>query len=997
MNKKIFLFLIKLTTTVGLFILLFRPETYGLSPEFWGEKMTVKGILNEIRAVETHNLIFWLTFAALVRVGGIFCGVVRWRLLLKGQGLDIPFGYALQSWFVGRAIGIFLPGTIGLDGYRLYDSIRYTREAIRSVTVIIVEKLTGFIALTLLVFITFPMGYRLVRFNKPMLFVTMVILGTFVIVSLLVLLYPRVIRVLFSVLPVPQTLRAKVAKLGAAAAAYGAHRKLLLAAVFFGVLVHVAICLMFFGVMSAIRAENTTIYDIFFTSPLMIWGTVLGPSVGGEGIREVVFTSILGTTSGTTKAFLIGHLGWWAGDIVPFLIGLPIFLLRRKPSRSELQEELAKTQKNEDYGGILSAEEIRGYRRKIAGILLSGFTAGLWVGACCGVMEAIWLIRTIPGFTEYGIVPWAILWYGFIFLIGGGIIASFCAFLFLLLDRFPRPSLSFAFFTGSIVAIGLFIFGRFRIQRDLLGGKPIPPHLLLVGAATTIAIALAIMFLAYRLMRRFDKTPLKGFVAGVTVYGLLLAFALAGSTFYRHPVSLPEFNPTKHPEGPNIIFIGIDTLRADALRLYNPETQANTPNLDAFARDAVLFQRAFANACWTKPSFATFFTGLYPESHRATSKSAALPLEVTTIAEWLRDAGYYTQGFGNNPNTSTHFQFDQGFIQYYDLRPRLHFGASWSASKSALYEILRRVRQIFIDKIHPGRIYVEDFYQPAEIVNQYAFRWLDSSARPQHSPFYLFLHYMDPHDPYMNWSRPGIGYAHIQMARPNPETHLEPMLDAYRQEVEHLDRYLGELFKGLKDRGIYDDALIIVVSDHGEEFYDHRGWWHGQTLYEELLHIPLLIKLPQNKLGGTTDTHFARHIDLVPTMLAAAGIAKPDTLPGVPLVDISGTIPERSISFVYAENDFEQNDLQSVRTNDAKLILANPHNMRNLAPVELYDLLSDPKEQSNLAGTGREEESLLKDLISGMQAYIREHAAEPVLKESIPEDLEHQMRSIGYF
>lgn len=1000
MKKKIVVFLLKLLVTVSLFVLLFRPETYGLSPEFWGENLTVRGLLEEIRGVESQNLMFWLMFAAAVRLMGILCGVVRWRLLLKGQGLTIPFGYALQSWFVGRAIGIFLPGTIGLDGYRLYDSVRYTGEAIRSVTVIVVEKLTGFIALTLLVFLTFPMGFRLIHFNVPMLILTMILLGMFVIVSLLLLLYPRVLRVLIAVLPTPEKLRTKLDKVGAAAAAYGEHRGLLLAAVFFGVLVHVAICMMFFGVMSAIRAPNTTIFDIFFTSPLMIWGTVLGPSVGGEGIREIVFTTILGATSGRTKAFLIGHLGWWAGDVVPFLIGLPIFLFRRVPGKAEIQKALQQahdTKQAESSSPMLDSEQILLYRRGLLAMGAAGILGGLWAGGACGTAEAAWIARIVPGFTEYRLFPWAVMAYGITFAAAGLVAAVVFAFLSLMRDRMMRPALNCSFVVGLLTCGGTFILGMFRLYRDVLGGHH-PRMIHLVGVGTgAVAAGIVLGFAAYFIARSLERYGRNAIVIGLAGYVICGVGAVVSSAIAGSRIPAPAFTPTSGAKGPNIILIGLDALRADALRLYNPEAEAHTPNLDAFACDAIRFSRAFTQAPWTKPSFATIFTGLYPDSHRATSKSAALPLEVTTLAERLRDAGYYTQGFANNPNISVIFQFDQGFVEYVDLKPNLYFGASYSASKLSLYEVLRRVRQKAYEKLRHGKIDVADFYQPAEVVTATALDWLDTPNRTSQVPFYLFLHYMEAHDPYMDWSRPGVGYARVRMEHPDPDRYLTLMRDAYRQEVEHLDRYLGELFEGLRARGLYDDALIVLVSDHGEEFYDHGGWWHGQTLYDELLHVPLFIKLPKNLSGGAVDDTFARHVDLAPTILSLAGIPVTGDLPGTPLLDSSGTPTSRAVGFIYAENDFEGNTLQAVRSADAKIIHANPDNSRNLAPVEFYDLIKDPKEKTNLAGTHDVREQTLADTLSGMQAFIREHAAEPSLHETLPGDLQDQMRSIGYF
>jgi hypothetical protein len=268
--------------------LLFRPETFGLAADKFGG-VTPLTLWRKLTGVEFSNVFVWLLFATLIRLTGLFAGIMRWRLLLRGQDLKMPFWYMTQSWFVGRFIGIFLPGTIGLDGYRLYDSTRYTGEAIKSATVIAVEKLIGFISLTFLVFLTFPLGFRLLNINLPVLLVILSVLGMFVLVSFLLLLVPRAVQVLIAVIPVPGSIRNKVDKLGGAITAYSGRRGLLLAAVGCGLWVHLSTCFMFFGTMMAIRAQGTSLLDILFASPIMIYGTVIGPSIGGEGIREIIF------------------------------------------------------------------------------------------------------------------------------------------------------------------------------------------------------------------------------------------------------------------------------------------------------------------------------------------------------------------------------------------------------------------------------------------------------------------------------------------------------------------------------------------------------------------------------------------------------------------------------------------------------------------------------------------------------------------------------------
>lgn len=997
MSRKIVAFCIKLAVTVGLFVLLFRPQTFGLAADTFGG-VTPGKMLAEIREVEAHHLAFWLLFAAVVKLAGMLAGVLRWRLLLQGQGLKIPFWYMVQSWFVGRFIGIFLPGTIGLDGYRLYDSSRYTGEVIKSTTVIAVEKLIGFIALTFLVFLTFPLGFKLLDIKLPVLVAILAVLGTFVSVTFLLLLNPRVIQVLVAVVPTPRVIRDKFDKLGSAVTAYSGSRRSLLLAVAFGIMVHLGTCFMYFGTMMAIRASNTDLLDILFASPLMIYGTVLGPSVGGEGIREIVFVSLLSGKSGAATAATFAHLGWWIGELVPFLIGLPIFVLRSRPARKEMESELAEARAlavESESGPRLTSREVGEYRRKLIRCGVAGILAGLVAGAIVGLTEAGWLASTMAGLSELGLYWWGPLVYGPLFAGVGLGVAAALVFLYLLLDRFAPLAVTFGLCAGGAVGAAVIIIGRWRFQRDVLGGHGLSlnENLLALGAAVAIgagvAVVLALVAMPFRRNVRVASC------AALASFALLV---LGGAGFSA--VTAPDkegviLDVREGAGGPNIILIAVDALRADFLSLYSDSAVARTPNLRDFAADSILFGNAFAQSSWTKPSFGTIFSGLYPGAHTATSKTALLPDAVETFPELLSAGGYFTKGFANNPNITAIFNFDQGFTDYVDLKPDLYFGASPSASKLSLYEVLRRVRQQVEARLMGGRMVVTDFYQPAEAITQRGLDWLDGAERPAEAPFFLFLHYMDPHDPFMDWERPGVGYARVRLGNPDPEQYLEKMKKAYVLEIEYLDEYIGKLMDGLKERGLYEDTVIVFTADHGEEFFDHEGWWHGQTLYDELVRIPLILKLPGMAMGGTRHMGLAHHVDIAPTLLGEAGLPVSASMHGVALVQ-GGEVGAMSSGYSYAEVDFEGNVLRSVRTPVGKLTLANEDNNRGLAQCSFYDLVSDPGEAKNLCGEGTTDESELRKLLNEMEVYIRENAAKPVLLEALPEDLEEQLESIGY-
>ena len=225
--KRVVFLILRLAVVALLFTGLFFPRQVGI-PEDVFKGVTFKQLGDVISSLDARTALFWIAFAVVMRIAGICCGVLRWRLLLLGQGIRLPVLYLARCWFMGRAIGLFLPGTIGLDGYRLVESATYTGQPIKCATVVAVEKLIGFIALFLLVFITLPLGARMFTFNPAMLGIVLLILGTFILTAFLLLLNPRIAQVLVAALPVPGRIRHQVNTLGAAVTAYAGQRMLLI-------------------------------------------------------------------------------------------------------------------------------------------------------------------------------------------------------------------------------------------------------------------------------------------------------------------------------------------------------------------------------------------------------------------------------------------------------------------------------------------------------------------------------------------------------------------------------------------------------------------------------------------------------------------------------------------------------------------------------------------------------------------------------------------------
>jgi arylsulfatase A-like enzyme len=198
------------------------------------------------------------------------------------------------------------------------------------------------------------------------------------------------------------------------------------------------------------------------------------------------------------------------------------------------------------------------------------------------------------------------------------------------------------------------------------------------------------------------------------------------------------------------------------------------------------------------------------------------------------------------------------------------------------------------------------------------------------------------------------------------------LMKAYDGEIAFLDGHLGALVADLKRRGLYDDTLIVLTADHGEEFHEHGGWWHGTTLYDEQIGVPLIVKPPTGGAAGRVVEELTTTLDVAPTILRAVGVAPPVVMQGHVLPLDAAPAPARE--HVFAEEDFEGNVLQAVRGKTWKFIVANPGNPRGLAPEELYDVAADPKETKNLTSQDATHREEMRAALGRMTLDAKAHA-----------------------
>lgn len=616
-------------------------------------------------------------------------------------------------------------------------------------------------------------------------------------------------------------------------------------------------------------------------------------------------------------------------------------------------------------------------------LLWPAAAAGLVGGLVIAVAESL-LVVAKHGWRDPGVFLFAGVAYG-LFGLGGGIGLGI---LFSLVGRRLLGSATAAALGGATV-VTLFgtVIGRFLVFRDLLDEKI--EGRVMAFQVGTLALALVLFSLTYLLIRRWAKRPAALVLSLPRVLGVagaaLCVFAAATVFSPDEGARIVERTRPAAPAGaPNIILIIVDTLRADHLSCYGYR-EISTPAIDRLAADGTRFAKAFAQASWTRPSIASILTSLYPSSHQAVHKADALPEGVATLAEVLAQAGYYAAGFANNANVAPVFNFHQGFDEYHFLAPAFFFYATRSASELAIYNQLRMVRERFLSQAK----YVEHYYQPAEVVTDRALEWLGSA---QERPFFLMIHYMDPHDPYFVHPFDGEGYARV--ADPNPpKERAELYRRLYDGEIVYLDHHLARLFDGLRQRGLYEDSIIALTADHGEEFFEHGGWWHGQTLFEEQVHVPLIIKGTGRTGAGNVNNALVTSLDVAPTLIALAGVAVPQQMQGKALVLRPGQTGGRDA--VFAEEDFEGNVLFAVRTETWKRIAANPGNPRGLPREQLFKIDSDPGEREDLAARNRE---VASELAAKTDTFKREAKAEAVESAgaSVDAATKERLRALGY-
>lgn len=425
---------------------------------------------------------------------------------------------------------------------------------------------------------------------------------------------------------------------------------------------------------------------------------------------------------------------------------------------------------------------------------------------------------------------------------------------------------------------------------------------------------------------------------------------------------------------PNVLIYLVDTLRADHLGCYGYH-KPTSPSIDTFSSQATLFTSAMAQSSWTRPTVASLFTGLYAEAHGTNTRTDALPESLPTMAEVFSDAGYATAAFVVNGNVAPEFGFARGFQTY------------------------RLLRSPGLEKGENAR---------SDLVNSAAFEWLE--RRPRDQPFLLYLHTADPHGPYVPPSpyrqrfaskvdNPETGKLHmlqrIKRERVRDQALAADLVALYDAEIAHNDHQFGRLLDKLEELKATESTLVIFLSDHGEEFLDHGGWGHGNSLYQEQIHVPLIIKFPYNFAVGENVKFTVRQIDILPTLLEFIGLQVPPGVQGTSFLKQidSPSAVDGPDTFAYLQLDGRE--IENVISAGKELIhyRAEPSSVGHR--FELYDIKTVGKVTDELA----QRNPIWLGYLRSLQRLHR-HRSRPRAKRSLQlemsEELRQNLRALGY-
>ncbi len=434
---------------------------------------------------------------------------------------------------------------------------------------------------------------------------------------------------------------------------------------------------------------------------------------------------------------------------------------------------------------------------------------------------------------------------------------------------------------------------------------------------------------------------------------------------------------------PLVILIVIDTLRRDYLGVYGA-AQDLTPNIDRLAQESFVFDQAIAPSSWTRSTVASLFTGRYASAIGVLEREDALADQHETVAEIFAKAGWRTAALSANANAGRRFGFAQGF------------------------ESFKRAR---ILRSYPG----DKQMIVAEGITQEALTIIERHQSAGTWPLFLFLHFVDPHDPYLphsdpaleatqngrfSGSRADLGKMDKLSEREITAADQDQIRGLYAGEVRYCDQWVGRFLDDLRKRGLFEQSLIVVTADHGEGLWDHGIRQHGQDLYNEQIHVPLILHLPSMTEGdGRRVDVPVSLVDVAPTILSVCGLQPPADSHGFDLTRLMTGKSTGAKRAIYSEITLDRANFESIQIGRYKLV-----RRRGLLGFfirdQLFDLAADPAERNNLARRWKKQQIQIEldarlDEISRSMSSITPISSR-VTQEQLDTETLEALEALGY-
>lgn len=603
-----------------------------------------------------------------------------------------------------------------------------------------------------------------------------------------------------------------------------------------------------------------------------------------------------------------------------------------------------------------------------------------------------------------------------------GAVVGFIGGLFTGLFRLLRtnlkdPSWVRYFFVYTYFAIWLLVQGYINIY--LFAGLSHAPSIIINAVMLILGTGLFILIVRRRKKERVIR-PFIWKAAGLGLLGLLLISSfISKQHFSRSALNHPSAKQIRSsPSDLNAAVVLWDAVRFDHVGCYG-YFRNTTPNLDALAEQGVLFENAIAHSSRTKESVPSLFTSLLPSSHNVKHITDALPKNLLILPQAFKAAGYRTAAISFNPYISPPYGYKKGFNHFLT-----HSEEFIKINKTVLGHLLELSRRLplvgewtfSLLKFTRTNLLSESSLAStdAATITDKAIQWLEKNPR---QAFFLFLHYEGGHAPYeapeeyarlfgneydedritQHPESAGI-FLPFQEGEPVPADDREKMVAQYDAKIRYHDDELGRLVGYLRESGLLEKTLLVIVSDHGEDFYDHHGWGHGHSLYEELIHVPLVLYAPEYLPQGRRVEDLCGLTDLFPMVLNLCGMGQsldlPYTLDGrdiTPLVKATSG-PEHGRRYVLSELTQGQNFARALRGERYKLIAVESGGEER---IMLFDLEQDPDEQKDIS---QEQPELSARLFKLMQERIEqaENRSFKPQRTSLDAQEKKALRSLGY-